>query len=217
LINAYYKKFKPKELDNVKVLYLHAHGPGMLFTAKKPVARMEDMKGLKVRSTGLSAKIVQSLGGAPVGMPMTEAYDSLSKGVAEGIMAPYEAMKGWKLAEVLTYSIENFSSSYSTGMFIVMNKAKWNALPNDIKKTMDAISEEWIEKQGKVWDDIDKEGKDLMVSMKKKITPLSKEEDARWARQIQPILDEYVKMTKTKNLPGDQALKFCQDFLKKQH
>jgi TRAP-type C4-dicarboxylate transport system substrate-binding protein len=216
MINEYFKKFQPKEFANVKVLYLHAHGPGLLHFGKKTVTKMEDVKGMKIRSTGLSAKLVQALGGAPVGMPMTESYDALSKGVAEGIMAPYEAMKGWKLAEVVGGTVENFGSSYSTGMFVVMNKAKWNALPPDVQKVIEQVSQEWIGRQGKVWDDIDKEGKDLMISMKKKIVSLSKEEDARWAKQVQPILDEYVKTTKAKGLPGDQVLKFAQDFLAKQ-
>jgi TRAP-type C4-dicarboxylate transport system substrate-binding protein len=214
MINAYYQKFKPKEFDDVKVLYLHAHGPGILYSGKKAIRKMEDIKGMKIRSTGLSAKIAQALGGAPVGMPMTESYDALSKGVAEGIMAPYEAMKGWKLAEVVTSSIENFGSAYSTGMFVVMNKNKWNSLPPDVQKTIDKINEEWIDKQGKVWDEIDKEGRDLMVQMKKTIVTLSKEEDARWAKQVRPILDDYVKTTKAKGLPGDQVLSFCLDYLK---
>jgi TRAP-type C4-dicarboxylate transport system substrate-binding protein len=44
LVNEYYKKFKPKEFDEVKVLYFFAHGPGILHT-KKPVYKLEDLKG----------------------------------------------------------------------------------------------------------------------------------------------------------------------------
>jgi len=51
LINEYYKKFKPKELDEVKVMYLHGHGPGILHT-KAAVNKLEDMKGKKIRCTG---------------------------------------------------------------------------------------------------------------------------------------------------------------------
>ena len=71
LINAYYKKFKPKELDDVKVLYLHAHGPGLIQT-KKAISKMEDIKGLRIKCTGINAKIVQAYGGVPVTMPITE-------------------------------------------------------------------------------------------------------------------------------------------------
>ncbi len=213
MVNAWYKKFNPKEYDETQVMYLHAHGPGILHT-KKPVNKLEDMKGLKIRSTGLSAKVVQALGGSPVGMPMSEAYDALSKGVADGILSPNEALKGWKLGEVTAFTTEDYGSAYSTAFFVVMNKTKWNALPQDVKTTIEKINEEWIEKQGKVWDDIDIEGKDSAIKLGMKFIALSKEEDARWAKAVRPILDEYVQSMKAKNLPGDEALKFCLDYLK---
>jgi len=214
MINAYYNKFKPKEFDGTVVMYLHAHGPGLVNTAKKQVTKLEEFKGLKMRSHGLSAKIVQALGGAPVGMPMTETYDALSKGVAEGVMCPLEAMKGWKLGEVCNFTTLNYGSSYSTGFFVVMNKAKWNSIPADAKEIIQKINEEWITKTARTWDDIDEEGKLLMSQPGKKMLKLSKEEDARWAAKVRPILDDYVKATKAKGLPGDQALKFCLEFLK---
>jgi len=57
----------------VQVLYVHAHGPGIL-ASRKPVTKLEDMAGLKVRATGLSSKIVQSLGGTPLAMSQPETY-----------------------------------------------------------------------------------------------------------------------------------------------
>ncbi|MCX5909185.1 MAG: C4-dicarboxylate ABC transporter substrate-binding protein, partial [Deltaproteobacteria bacterium] len=94
LINLYYQHFKPKEFEEAKVLYFHAHGPGILHT-KKPVQRLEDVKGLRIRSTGLSSKVVSALGGAAVAMPMGETYDALNRGMAEGSMAPIESLEGW--------------------------------------------------------------------------------------------------------------------------
>ncbi len=214
MINEFYKKFQPKEYDETKVMYLHAHGPGILHT-KKPVNRMEDVRGMKIRSTGLSAKVVQALGGAPVGMPMTESYDSLSKGVADGILAPDEALKGFKLGEVTAYTTESYPVAYSSAFFVVMNKAKWNSLPKDIQAIIEKINEEWIEKQGKIWDDIDTEGKAFAMKQGMKYIKLSPEEGARWRAPIRPILDEYVKNAQKKGLPGDAALSFCLDYLSK--
>jgi hypothetical protein len=76
------------------------------------------------------------------------------------------------------------------------------------------IDEEWIEKMGRLWDDLDKEGKDVFLQKGGKAVVLSKEEDARWAERLRPILDDYVKDMKSKGLPGEEALKFCVDFLK---
>ncbi|HBA53633.1 MAG TPA: C4-dicarboxylate ABC transporter substrate-binding protein [Syntrophorhabdus aromaticivorans] len=213
LVNEFYKKFQPKELSEVKVLFLHAHGPGILFT-KKPVSKLEDVKGMKIRATGLAAKVVTTLGGAPVGTTMGETYDALRTGVAEGAFAPVEAMQGWKWGEVVRYTIQNFGSAYTTSMFVVMNKAKWNALPPDIQKIFEQVSAEFAVKQGKVWDEIDKEGYAFAQKRGVKVISLSKQEDARWAAKVRPLLDEYVANMKAKNLPGDQALKFCLDYLK---
>lgn len=213
LINAYYKKFQPKEFDEVKVLYLHAHGAGLIHTTKKPIAKLEDLKGMKIRATGLASKIVVALGAAPVGTTMPETYDALRTGVAEGAMAPFMALKDFRWGELTGYSIENYGSSYSVGFFVVMNKNKWNSLPADVQKVFTQVSEEYTDKVGALWDSTDKDGIAFIKTKGVKILPLSKEEDARWAKAVRPLLDDYVAAMKTKGLPGDQALKFCLDFI----
>jgi TRAP-type C4-dicarboxylate transport system substrate-binding protein len=212
LANEYYKKFKPKEFDEVKVLFFHTSPPHTLFT-KKAINNLEDLKGLKIRSTGTSAKVVQALGGAPVAMPMSESYDSLSRGIAEGIVCPFEPMKGFKLAEVVS-SCTLYGSAFEQAAYVVMNKEKWNGLPPDIQKIIEKINKEWVENLGRLWDELNKEGKEVFIQRGGKIIVLSKEEDARWAKLLRPILDEYLKNMKAKGLPGEEALKFCTEYLK---
>ncbi len=212
--NEFYSKFKPKEFDEVKVMYLHAHGPGIVNT-KTPVSNLAELKGMKIACHGLSAKIVEALGATPVAMPMPERYDAIQKGVAEGGVFPLEALKGWKLAEVVKSSTLNYGSAYTTGFFVVMNKDKWNSLPPDVQKVIEEVNKEWIEKTGKAWDEIDKEGEVVTKERGNKVVPLSKEEDEKWAKLVQPLLDGYVKDMKAKNLPGEEALQFCLETLKK--
>ncbi len=212
LANAFFKKFKPKEFDGVKVLWLHTAGPQDIFT-KKPVTRLEDMKGLKIRSTGTSAAIVLALGAAPVGMSMGEAYDAIARGVANGVVAPVESIKGWKLGEVVSYGAVS-DSRHTNAAIIIMNKNKWNALPPDIQKIIDQVSEEFVEKQARLWEDLDKEGLEFLNQKGGKLNVLSPQEDARWKTRLKPILDDYVARMKAKGLPGDEALKFCMEGLK---
>ncbi len=207
VINEYVKKFNPKEFDEVKIMYLHGHGPGILHT-KKEVKTLEDLKGMKIRCTGMAAKIVAALGGTPVAMPMGETYDAISRGVVDGSMAPIEALQGWKWGEVVKFTIENFSSSYSTGMFVVMNKAKWNSLPPDVQKIIEQVNEEYSEKQGKLWDEIDKAGRDFTLGRGNKIISLKPEENLRWEKAVRPILEEYKKNMAEKGLPGQEVLSF---------
>jgi TRAP-type C4-dicarboxylate transport system substrate-binding protein len=214
LINQYYQKFRPKEFEEVKVLYFHAHGPGILHT-KKPVMKLDEMKGLRIRSTGLSAKVVTALGGTPVAMPMGETYDALKRGMVDGSMAPIESLEGWKWGEVVKSTTESFGSAYSTGFFVVMNKEKWNALSADVQKAIEAVNQEWIEKTGKIWDEIDKSGKAFTQKMGNQIISLSADENKRWGEAVKPILQDYVNAMKAKDLPGEEALKFCEENLKK--
>ena len=214
LINQYYQKFKPKEFEEVKVLYLHAHGPGILHS-KKAVSKLEELKGMRIRCTGTVTEVVKALGAVPMSMPMGETYDALNRGMVEGSMAPMESLEGWKWGEVVKFTTESHGSAYSTGFFVVMNKEKWNALPADIQATLEKINAEWVDKAGKVWDDIDKSGKEFSLKLGNKILPLSKEENQRWAKATSPVLNGYVKAMKEKGLPGEEALKFSLDFLKK--
>jgi TRAP-type C4-dicarboxylate transport system substrate-binding protein len=212
--NAFYAKFKPKEFDDVKVLWFHAQCPGIVHTRLKPVAKLEDLAGIKIRTYGSNAKLMSYLGGTPVAMPMTDVYDALSRGVAQGLMSSYEALEGFRIGEQVKYHTENFASSYTATFVVIMNKDKFNALPPDIQKIVDDMSKEYIDKYAAMWDEIEKSGKAYVLKRGNKIITLSKEEDARWAEKAQPILVDYVDRTKKKGLPGDVALKFVQDYLK---
>ena len=204
------KTFKPKELSDVKVLYLHAHGPGLLHT-KKPVKKLEDLKGMKIRATGLSAKIVKALGGVPVAMPQGGTYEALKKGVVEGTFGPMEVLKGWKQAEVIKYTTECYSVGYTTTFFIVMNLNKWNALPADIKKIFDEVSDKYTDVHGKVWDSTDQEGKKYTQSLGNEIISLSDEESARWRKAAEPVINDYIANTPD----GDKHVKKIRALMKK--
>lgn len=214
MANEYYKKFMPKEFNDVKVMYLHGVAPGT-FHVKKDIKSFEDLKGLRIKANAENADIVKVLGAAPVTMPITETYDALQKGLAEGILLPNEALKGWRFAEVVKSSLDSNAVSYMTSMYVIMNKAKWNMISKEDQKAIEKINEEWIEKQGKLWNKLDKEGKEYAIQKGVKFAKVSKQEEAAVAAKMKPILENYVKNTKAKGLPGDEALKFCQDYLKK--
>ncbi|MFH1912403.1 MAG: TRAP transporter substrate-binding protein [Pseudomonadota bacterium] len=203
--NEFFRKFMPKELAEVKLLYIHAHGPGLLHT-KQPVTTLEQLKGMKIRSTGLSAKVTEALGAVPVAMPQGQTYESLQKGVVEGTFAPIETLKGWKQGEVIKSTTDCSDIGYTTAMFVVMNLKKWNSLPADIRKVMEEVSAQWIDLHGKVWDQIDQEGREYTLSLGNKIVSLSTEENNRWKKAVRPIIDDYVKEVSAKGLPAQQAV-----------
>jgi TRAP-type C4-dicarboxylate transport system substrate-binding protein len=213
MANAFYQKFKPKEYDDVKLFYLHAHGPGFFHT-KTPVNKIEDLKGLRIKSDANTSKVVTAAGATPTTMPMLETYDALKRGLADGVLLPIETLKGWKFGEVCKYTYVNHGNAYGNGFFIAMNKDKWNSLPKDIQQIVDKLNEEWFEKQAKLWTEVDVEGLEFAKSTGQKIVYASPEEEAKMRERMKPILDAYVKSMKEKGLPGEEVLKWCQDYLK---
>jgi TRAP-type C4-dicarboxylate transport system substrate-binding protein len=208
VVNAVYDQFQPKELMDTKVMYLHAHGPGLIHTKGKAVRKMEDMKGLKFRGHGTSALVVKALGGTPVPKPMPETYQMLQKGVVDGAVYPFEANKGWKLGEVTDYCTADFSAAYTTSFFVVMNKDKWNSLSAENQKIIEQINSEWIIKHGEAWDSSDAEGIVFLLNQGSQIIGLDSKEAARWKKAVAPIIEDYVKKANGKGLPGREIVDY---------
>jgi TRAP-type transport system periplasmic protein len=212
LANAYLEKFKPKEFDEFEVMYLHTSAPHVI-NARKPVRTLEDLKGMKIRSTGTSAKVVEALGGVAVAMPMSDSYDALKRGIAEGIICPFEPLKGYKLSEIVSYTTP-LGSAYVNTAYVLMNKKKWESLSPDVRATIAQINREWMKKQSELWDSLEDGGKQALQEMGGEIIQLSTEENARWSEHLRPILDEYISQKEARGLPARDALEFCVDFLK---
>jgi TRAP-type C4-dicarboxylate transport system substrate-binding protein len=213
LANDYYKKFQPKEFSDSKVMLLHGSG-SCIFMTRKPIQKTEDLKGLRIKVNSENADIAHAVGAAPVTMPVSETYDGLQKGLLDGMLLSVETLKGYRFGEVIKTVLENHAFSYSTGLFVVMNKARWESFPKDIQLIIEKVNEDYVEKYAQLWNEMEKEGKDYGLSKGVTFVQVSKEEQARWAEKMNPILAQYVKEMKGKGLPADEVLKFSQDYIK---
>lgn len=204
-----YEKFKPSSLEGVKVLYVMAHEPGVIQTRDKPVRTLEDLKGLKIRCTGLSVKIVEALGATPVALPLTQAYDPLSKGIVDGTFSGYDCLKSYRFAEVTKYTIECQTVGYVTAMYAVMNLDKWNSLPKDIQKVFDEVSSDWVVRTGERWNLMAEDGYKFGKEAGHTFISLSPEESARWAAVVnKPLEDAYIASMEAKGLPGKEIVDY---------
>ena len=82
------------------------------------------------------------------------------------------------------------------------------------QKAIEKINDEYNEKFGKKWVELDDSAVAFAKGKGVTFLKVSKEDEAATVQKMKPILDAYVKMAKSKGLPGDEALKFCQDFIK---
>jgi len=183
--NDLFEKFKPKEWDAVHVLYFHGPGPYLVQTIKKPVKTLEEMKGLKLRGVGALADTEKDLGATPMPLEMADVYESMRRGVIDGIMGPLEQLKGWKTGDIVRYVTACWDVGIGSVFYVVMNKDKWNALPPDIKKIFEEVSDEWAEKTGVMWNKADIEGWEELKKQGGQMISLSPDESRKWVRAVQ--------------------------------
>lgn len=206
--NGVLEKFDPEEFKDTELMFLHAHGPGLLHTRDKEVRTLDDFKGLKIRGTGTSGKVVAALGGSPVGKAMGETYQMLQKGVVDGSLHPLETNKGWKVGEVVSYLTQNFSTAYTTTFAVFMNKDKWNSLTPEQQKIIREINAEFALKHGQAWDESDEEGMAFFLEKGGKVIPQSDEQAKIWADQAASVIDEYVQSASEKNIDGQAIVDY---------
>jgi TRAP-type C4-dicarboxylate transport system substrate-binding protein len=95
-----------------------------------------------------------------------------------------------------------------------MNKATWESLPASVRKVIEQVDEEWIGKTGAAWDEMDAAGATFAAGLGDSVIPLSAAENARWAKAVEPLFDDYVKEKTAKGLPAAEALAWCRARLK---
>jgi len=185
------QSLNPKEVQDTHLLMVLATGPGDLFT-KTPVRSLTDLQAMEIRATGLSAETIKLLGGIPVGMPQSDTYDALSKGVVKGNLAPVEVLKGWKNAEVTEY-ITKTPFLYNTLFFVTINKDIWASMPADLqKKITDTTMTFHSATAAGLWDMQNAEAmKFALDEQKMEVIELPEEEAQRWISQVMPIQDAY--------------------------
>jgi len=192
IMNDFYIKFKPKEFDDYKVLWMHANAPSMIIS-KKPVRQLEDMKGLSIRAPGRFGDVITALGGTPAPTPIMETYDAIAKGVIDGVFTPYETLRTFKFAEVAKYVTNTGFIGPCYPFYVVMNKKSYEKLPPDIKEIFDTISGEYRERFALMWNGAEFPGKTFGKELGVEYIELAPDQQAVWQLAVQPVIDNYIK------------------------
>lgn len=199
-----YKEFDEfdQEYAGTVPLWLYTTDPGQLFTTKKQVKSIEDLKGMRIRSPSAeTSEWLQALGATPVSMPMNENFEALERGVVDGTIAPWEAIYTWGLDEVVKYAtIGNF---YSTTMFVVMNEGEFNALGEEDQKVLKELTNERMAEQtGKAFDAISEKAIEQAKEKGIEIYELSDSDLEEWSKFINPTIQNWIDKVEKRNLPG---------------
>lgn len=163
-------KYLDREHKRVKVLMLFTHQPGNINTAKRPVRKIADIKGLRLRFASPTIKdFIAALGGTPVGLPPTRISEDMQKGTLDGAFIDYGgAGIAFKMGPVTKYTTEMYS--YVASFCLCMNQRSFNRLPANLRALIDKSLIGREKEVGHAWDKLDPIGKNIM--MKAGMTPI---------------------------------------------
>jgi TRAP-type C4-dicarboxylate transport system substrate-binding protein len=199
------------ELEGVHPIAVHTHSPGALHTKETRIGSLEDIEGLKIRGPSrLVNRYLAKLGAEPIGMPVAQALEALSRGVLDGTVIPFEAITAMGLADITTEHtiFSGDRALYTTMMIVAMNQDKYDALPEDLQAIIDAHSGSREAYQiGQIMDQADHRQILAIQSGEQPgtITRLDSEETARWQAVGQEVVDDWIAEADAKGLDG-QAL-----------
>ena len=132
-----------EEHKGVKVITVFTHGPGIVFNTKRPITKVDDLAGLKWRvGGGMVNEISKALGMNVTLKPAPDSYELLSSGVMDGTLFPAESVESFKIDKVVKYGTQFPGGLYNTSFVFMMNQAKYDSLPPDVKKVVDELSGE---------------------------------------------------------------------------
>ncbi|MBN1255339.1 MAG: TRAP transporter substrate-binding protein [Deltaproteobacteria bacterium] len=214
VMNDFYQEFRPKEFDAVKVLWMNASPPSGIATTKKPIRRLEDLKGLTIRAPGMAGEVMKALGGTPAPTPMPEVYDAMAKGVIDGEASNYETLFAFKFAEVVKYETSIWPINHPYPFYLAMNKKSYEKLPADIKPIFDKLVGEYKERYILMWNAIDFVGEKFGKEKGVTFIELSPSELKRWQTAVEPVFGDYVKTMVGKGYSEAEVkgwIKFLQD------
>jgi TRAP-type C4-dicarboxylate transport system substrate-binding protein len=216
----YIQKNSLDEFKGVKLLAAHIHDGSLLHFASKRVTNMDELKGLKVRApTRIGTKFLTAIGATPVQMPVPQVTESLAKAVIDGAMVPWEVAPALKLQEVTKYHLDTEAGlpKMSNSIFVIaMNPAKYDSLPPDVKKVIDANTGlDWSKQIGKVFDGTTVPGRKLAADAGGVFDTLSPAEYARWQKATEGVATEWFKDVSEKGGNGQALLEDAKALIKK--
>lgn len=211
-------EFQNEEYKDVKILGAWVHGPGMIHS-KEPIASLEDMAGKKLRGpTRVITDMLNELGATPVGMPLPAIPESLSKGVIDATVIPWEVTTAVRVSELVGNHTEfgGPESLYTATIILAMNKERYESLPENIRAAIDAESGEVLSAfAAQVMWDYDAPARQIAVDRGNNIVTLDEAEVARWKEKAQPVIDRWVADMETKGIDGRALIQQAKDLIVK--
>jgi len=212
---ALYNKYEELRNEYLPTKVLWAQNPGAtnLVSANKPIQTLEDLKGLKLRTTTkYEVKGYALFGAVPVPVSGLERYHALERGITDANSDDWQAVWTWKLHEVSKYRTDGINWTHHV-IPTIINVESYNKLPEDIKRIFDELTPamELSREVGKYHWEVQSANTEKIKEFDKKVgNPpfyvLPEAERQRWIEVILPLREEWASEMEAKGLPGRAML-----------
>lgn len=203
-----------KPYSKAKLMWFQPTGPSHgIFSTKKQIKTLEDLKGLKTRSgLALTTEVVEALGGFALDIQMLEIYQALERGLLDYISKDWEACMAFKWFEVTKYRTILPMGLWSDFLVTSMNWDSWNSLPKDVQKIFEELNGRFMtELIANKFDEEDHKLRGVIKGIDKKMRKadfyfVPDGEFQRWKDAVKPVYEKWVKDMEAKGLPGREIL-----------
>ena len=218
-MRAMYDAYLKPEYSGVHPLFLHVHAGQAIHMVDKEVRKPADLQGMKMRiPTRTGAWIIEALGAAPVGMPVPDLPQALSKKVVDGAFIPWEIIPPLKIQDVTDFQIEgpNRVRFGTTTFQVSMNQKRWDSLPADVKRAFEANSgEAWVREVGEIWTKSEDYGIGLAIKAGNKHIVLTEAELQQFRDKLEPVVQRWIDDVKGKGIDGTALVKAAREQIAK--
>jgi TRAP-type transport system periplasmic protein len=214
----FYENHIRDEYAEVHPICVWAHDRGIIHISRR-VEKLEELKGAKIRfPTRLAGEALKALGATSVGMPVPQVPESIAQRVIDGALTPWEVVPSVKLDELVKFhtDIPGPKSLYTSVMVLVMNKAKYEGLPADLKEVIEKNSGAVASRLAAA--PFDKMAQEVPELVKKKggtILTISDAEAQRWVKATEPVIEGWIKQVKDRNIDGGKLLETVRELVAK--
>ena len=199
------------EFRDTRVLALHVHGPGAIHTAGRAVRSAADLRGLKLRGpTRQVTRLLGALGAVPVGMPLPQIPDALSKGAIDGAVIPWEVVPSVRVHELARFHAEFPQPGlalYTACFVLAMNRRRYDSLPPDLQRVIDAhggaATSAWL---GRTQQGNDPIGRKAATDRGNAVHTFSGEQAQEFQRLAARVDDEWVAEIDRRGFRGGELL-----------
>ena len=209
-VQTFYEKYDRDEFKDIHPIIFYVHAGELVHTRETPVRKAEDFKGLKIRVPSRSSgNMVTRFGATPVSMPAPAIPEALSKGVVDGCLLPWEVSSALKVTELTKYHTAfHGKRRLETSVFILaMNKARYEGLPPDLKKVIDANSGVAFAGQaGALWEKVEQPGLEAAIKAGGVIIEMPEDETEKLEKLAAPVDGEWIKELDGQGKDGKKLL-----------